>query len=64
MQEYTIYFNNIVGTKRAKTFVAKDEISAINKLLDFGGVKKILSITKVEKPSLFSGDNWNDFLSK
>lgn len=64
MKNYKIIYLNIVGAQRSKTYFKKNEIDAINALLDFGSVKKILSIECMEEETtLFHNQQLTDAIN-
>lgn len=44
MKKYRITYINIAGGLRQKSFIANDIIHAVNKLIEFNPVKKIIKI--------------------
>lgn len=49
-KRYTIYFINNVGSKKNYSCVAIDKIEAINKLLSYTQIKKVVSVTEIITP--------------
>jgi len=58
MKNYKICFLNISEGLRTKTYFAKDEIDALNKLLVYlnGNIKKVNSIEEIKPQPEFLGD--------